>query len=107
MWLMTTYGFFSIVRKAENEFHLRGRIKQDVERLRTAAGLTAPVLTSEAADYRYRLVISAEDLHHVMDLLARSITYPNFKDQIGHEPDQRGKLPSYHRIWEIMSRLQR
>ncbi len=106
MWLMTTYGFFSIVRKGEQEFHVRARVKEDLERLRAAAGLTEPVLTTRPADYRYRLVVGQDGIRRIMDILARSITYPNFKEQVGRQPDQKDKLPAYHRIWEIMDRLQ-
>jgi hypothetical protein len=33
MWLMTKHGFYSIVEKRPGEFHVRARVRQDLENL--------------------------------------------------------------------------
>ena len=31
MWLMTKYGFYSIVQKQQGEYHVRSRERKDIE----------------------------------------------------------------------------
>jgi len=57
MWLCTKYGFYSITRKRECEWHVRGRCEQDLVNLKKACQLEQPVLRTEPADYRWRIVI--------------------------------------------------
>ena len=38
----------------------------------------------------------------IIAALATSIDYPNFKDRIHENPDQRDKLPAYSRLWSHM-----
>jgi len=33
MWLMTKHGFYSIVQKNPGEFHIRARVRKDLENL--------------------------------------------------------------------------
>jgi len=60
MWLMAQYGFYSIVRKGENDFHIRARAKNDLENLRMRAQIPKDVVTSPFVDYRYRLIVDNE-----------------------------------------------
>lgn len=106
MWLATQYGFYSIVQKAPGEFHVRGRVKQDLENLLQLVGLDLEVLTWPGADYRYRVIVGEGDFTRIMAALALSLDYPNFKSQIARLPDQREKLDSFHEIWAIIARLQ-
>jgi len=34
MWLCTKFGFYSITRKKQNEWHVRGRCEQDLINLK-------------------------------------------------------------------------
>ena len=106
MWLMTKYGFYSIVQKKPGEFHLRARVRADLEALQGAAGLEAEVATSKNADYHYRMVVDQAAVSKVMAVLGESIDYNNFKSHIAATPAQRAKLHAYHDIWETMFRIQ-
>lgn len=107
MWLATKLGFYSIVQKLPGEFHVRARVKKDLENLRRACCADWKLHTSPEADYRYRLVIGAEDVTHILLALGSGIDYSNFKSKIGDTPDQRAKLHAYHNIWGEMYQIQR
>jgi hypothetical protein len=111
MWLATKHGFFSIVQKGPDEFHIRARVKKDLENLRAAClpGCVdlPPVQTWPTADYRYRIVATRLDYYDVMQLLVESIDYFNFKSKIAATQDQREKLSAYHDIWATMQHLQK
>ncbi len=107
MWIASKLGFFSIVFK-EGHWHLRARLKRDLENLRAAAGLEESIENWPQADYRWRVRLAAEaDLTRVFSALQHSIDYGNFKNQIAATPDQRAKLPAYHDLWGALCDLQR
>jgi hypothetical protein len=107
MWLFTKRGFFSIVEKQAGEFHIRARIKGDLESLKEFAGSKAKLFTSKDADYRYRLVVTREEAMAIIARLAEDIDYSNFKNRIASDPDQREKLGAYHEVWGTMYGVQR
>ncbi len=107
MWLFTKHGFYSIVRKKESEFHVRARLKGDLENLIRVVGLEAKIITTRDADYRYRLVVGGQDVARVMECLGQEIDYSNFKGKIASDPKQRGRLGAYHEIWSVMYGVQR
>ncbi len=114
MWLATKFGFYSIVRKraatptAPAEFHVRARVRQDLENLLASAGLPGrEILDWDTSDYRYRFLASAEDVALLLGQLAATLDYSNFKSEIARTADQRARLPAYHRVWEEMMKLQR
>ncbi len=43
MWLCTQLGFFSIVRKEPDMFHIRARCREDLDQLAQAAGTGTPI----------------------------------------------------------------
>lgn len=102
MWLCTKLGFYSIVRKAPDEFHVRARCRGDLVNLRKAVAerLHKPaarwtIHRSEPADYRYRIIVSAVSFQGVMQTLAQELDYSNFKGVIAQTDHQREKLPIY------------
>lgn len=113
MWLCTKLGFYSIVRKAPDEFHVRARCERDLVNLRKAVEkrLHKPaarwkIHRSEPADYRFRIVISAVSLQGVMQTLAQELDYSNFKGIISATEDQREKLPIYSDFHHDMEQFQ-
>lgn len=107
MWIFTKRGFYSIVQKRDGEFHIRARIKRDLENLKNLAQLKQKLITTKDADYRYRLVVGAEEVARVMERLGADIDYSNFKSKIASDPEQREKLGAYHDIWSAMYGVQR
>ncbi len=106
MWLATQHGFYSIVQKAPDQFHVRARVRRDLDNLLRLVGSSVPVYEWPAADYRYRIIIGRRQLIDMMAALALSLDYPNFKEKIASLPDQRPKLEAFHEVWEIMAGLQ-
>jgi hypothetical protein len=106
MWLATKHGFYSIVHKSNGHFHVRGRVRKDLENLIALVGLETELHEWPLADYRYRVIVTRAQFTRIMAALALDLDYPNFKSQIAATPDQRGKLSAFHEIWEILSRLQ-
>lgn len=119
MWLCTKYGFYSVVQKAPDEFHVRARCARDLENLRDLIdhliqegndGMVesfrkAPkIIRTVPADYRFRMVLSEKQWIELSFLLVLSIDYPNFKAVIGSKADQRAKYGVYagfHREMEL------
>lgn len=115
MWLISKHGFLSIV-KHRNKSHtliVRGRAKEDVEH---AARLYAEklhpnpsqavsdhyvetlVAETPTADYRYRFEADANLFESVALELIRSITYPNFKDEVARVQGY-DRAHVYTRVW--------
>lgn len=101
MWLCTQQGFFSIVRKADNEYHVRARLRADLMKLKKLSPMLEDVQIKKwpEADYRFRIIVDSATLFILFMSLASNINYSNFKSRIGELPDQRGKLPAYHELW--------
>ena len=109
MWVASKHGFFSIVRKddeGEALWHVRARMREDLENLKEEAGLEKQIHESPNADYRYRVVVGRDGFVCVVTALAASVDYPNFKSEVGKRPDQAPKLPIYEGWWFDMARLQ-
>lgn len=110
MWLATQYGFFSIVRKEEDLFFIRARVREDLENLLAMACLkdeNAGICTWPETDYRYRIVVDLEVLLEIFVQLAAGIDYPNFKARVYEREDQAHKLGAYQKIWSLMADLQK
>ncbi len=113
MWIASKFGFFSIVRKqapadaSPAVYHVRARLRADLENVLHAARLRNEIEEWPDADYRYRFIGSEADVAQLMACLAATLDYDNFKSKIGRTPDQKGKLDAYHEIWSVMAKLQR
>jgi hypothetical protein len=105
MWICSKLGFFSIVKKLGG-WHVRGRCRQDIERLAAAAGIKRGIGNSLTADYAWRFVVNKRELGHVFRALEASVDYGNFKGAIACEDSQRDKLGIYHEWWENMADYQ-
>ena len=90
----------------EAVFHVRARIRKDLENLLLGLGLKHEILEWPAADYHYRFIARYGDMLEIMCFLCEELDYGNFKSMISETPDQRPKLPAYHEIWHSMARLQ-
>lgn len=102
MWLCTQLGFFSIVQKDENTYHIRARSREDLEQLAQAAGTGTPVTSYAGSDYPWRILCPTTVLPMFMQALTASITYGNFKSAISASSTQRSKLKAYHDIHHHM-----
>lgn len=106
MWIASTLGWFSIVKKgAPTEWQVRARQRGDLESLLAACGWDeddVPIVRSPTNDYRFRVIVTRARLAKVFGCLLETIRYGNFKQAIAETPGQRGKLAAYHNIWAVM-----
>lgn len=102
MWLMTKHGFYSIVEKRPEEFHIRSRERGDLENLVDRVPLAdCRVIDTPDGDYAARIVTDRDTVRAVLVFLADSLDYSNFKGEIDRTPDQRHK--PYHEVWGVMA----
>ena len=102
MWLFTQIGFFSIVCKEPDTYHIRARCREDLDKLAHAAGTGTPIASYAGSDYPWRILCPATDLPRFMTALTTSIDYGNFKSAIAASPTQHAKLSAYHYIHHRM-----
>ena len=106
MWLCTQHGFFSIVQKKPGEFHIRGRLRADMENLVKLCGADWTIIETKSGDYRYRIVCGQNEVTDVLAKLATSIDYVNFKSRIHSKGDQADKSAAYSKLWGNLYDLQ-
>jgi hypothetical protein len=99
MWLMTNFGFFSIVKKeGQHYLTVRARDRQDLLNLkkRYLQQAIGAIEESEYTDYRYREALKD---------IALDIDYPNFKKSVAASQGKaRARL--YGEVWQQLMELQ-
>jgi hypothetical protein len=107
MWLMTKFGFFSIVKKGE-KWHIRARSVGDMIHLRNRARLRdtpgGKIINTPGADYPFRLIVDEGELCRAICFLGKNIDYPNFKEEIAHSHTQKDKATVCSQIWALLRR---
>ncbi len=108
MWIASKLGFYSMVQKSAGEWHIRARLRRDLEQLAQATDLDpAEIQCWEHTDYRWRIICrDPVKMAEVFLGLFASVTYGNFKSEVARHPDQQGKLPAYHHLWSELESLQ-
>ena len=107
MWLITNFGFFSIVQKrGDTDLTIRARVREDLETLRKKylPGL-GEITRSDATDYQYRATVSPADLALAMGTIVRDITYDNFKNCVAEKQGHK-RAHIYHNVWEDLIALE-
>ena len=111
MWIATTLGFYSIVKKEHHDnpngpklFVIRARTRGDIERLakriEETSNKKATIHEYEKSDYQFRIYLETEeDLAATLSAFAKTILYSNFKDEIAEIPHQQDKAPAYANLW--------
>jgi len=106
MWLATKIGFYSIVKKHDEEdtFIIRARERNDIEELKRSLHFLKKrkVYEYKDSDYLCRIFVNSEELKVIMVSLVNEIDYDNFKNEIKKNKKQKGKLPYYSNIWYEM-----
>ena len=81
MWVFTNHGFFSIVKiidASPDAFYVRARRKEHLESYFNDKA----IIQSENSDYRYRVILTRQELFTFYAALPIDIDYTNFKDSI-------------------------
>jgi ADP-ribose pyrophosphatase YjhB (NUDIX family) len=106
MWLMTTFGFFSVVQKPDDKeaatLTIRSRVRSDLERLRDAyLPGTGAIIANAGSDYRYRAKAPHSEVSSAMAKIVADIGYVNFKDEVAQ---QQGKVRAafYAKVWDVL-----
>ena len=108
MWLMTNFGFFSIVQKKDDDIlTVRARARSDLETLKERYIPTlGHILKGEGTDYQYRAMVSREDMAEAMKRIIMDIDYSNFKDSVA-EKQGRKRARLYGEVWSCLLNLQK
>jgi hypothetical protein len=111
MWLITTFGFFSIVEKPEDRgtghLTVRARVREDLEQLKAKhLPELGAISESRHSDYRFRARATREAVARAMAQVAREIDYDNFKDAVASRQGY-DRAKAYGRVWTELYRLQK
>jgi 8-oxo-dGTP pyrophosphatase MutT (NUDIX family) len=107
MWILTTIGFFSVVRKpGDSVLTVRARSAGDLDRLRAQfmPALSATV-TGAGTDYPVRATISPAAFGQNLAKMGESIDYSNFKNAVAkHMGKPRAAL--YSQVWSTLQGIE-
>lgn len=86
MWLFTNTGFVSAVSNGK-DLMVRARDRESLGPIAESA--RTEIISTPQNDYPYRVIVSHEFFSNWIALMARGITYKNFKSEVaatrGHE----------------------
>ncbi len=110
MWIVTTLGFFSIVRKPEDvptgTLTVRARVKSDLQALKSAHLPTLSAIeTDTGTDYPYRARAPQGDVAAALAALTDGIDYSNFKDAV-RARQGKARADVYGKLWSVLHDLQ-
>ncbi len=109
MWLITNFGFFSVVEKPGDKkaglLTVRARAKADLEHLKERyLPSMGAIVENAGTDYPYRVQIPRDTLAIAMLRLTQEIDYSNFKSSVskvqGHE-----RSGLYHDVWDTLYKI--
>lgn len=98
MWIFLNDSFVSVVedRADSSRLVVRARKEGDVERfVQGAMSAELRVVQTDHADYRFRASVPRRVVARVLEAVALSIDYPNFKDSV----DDEDRHDAYLRVW--------
>ncbi len=113
MWVFTTCGFYSVVKKSHStadELEVRGRCRKDLEVLKRKTGAKSKILANAGTDYPFRVRINREIWARFLAELAMEIDYPNFKDEVLFNKAESARARKrrhnvYHEVWKALLSL--
>jgi hypothetical protein len=97
MWLMTTRGFYSVVKR-DDQMCVRARSAGDLRRLKELWPALGPILEKQGRDYPFRAFMSPAAFAEGLAKLAAEVNYPDFKQAVSRvNPD---RAHTYAKVWE-------
>lgn len=106
MWLVTTEGFYSVIRWHDGRMCVRARQRADLDRLRKIAPELSAIEVTPGRDYRYRCFCTQKQWVKVAGRLAEQIDYGNFKSEVARKRGMGGYEKALHSVWSIFGKLQ-
>lgn len=106
MWLLTPFGFFSVVKKSgETNLQVRARVAADLEALRPYCPELGPTLHTPEADYACRALVEADAWGRALERIGSQIDYNNFKNEV-YRRQGSWRAHLYGKIWGVLYELQ-
>jgi hypothetical protein len=110
MWLITSFGFFSVVEKREDQgrdtLTIRARSKKDLANLKKYYLPTMEdVRTNEGTDYRYRASAPRDDIAKAFMQAIQELHYSNFKDEVKKKQGP-PRANVYGWVWDSLYTIQ-
>jgi hypothetical protein len=100
MWIFLNNAFLSIVDKGGDGTTLLVRARKDVYIERVFPD--SQVKETPGNDYRFRALITRDQVAKAISDLVQGITYPNFKGSV----KERRRHDAYMDVWSVMHRFQ-
>lgn len=105
MWLFTTFGFFSVVKKhgpstgsGQADLTVRARVAADLDNLRTRVPELSETIATPDQDYPFRATVSAVDLAIGLGEVIQEIDYDNFKAEVARRQGY-FRAGMYSQVW--------
>jgi 8-oxo-dGTP pyrophosphatase MutT (NUDIX family) len=110
MWLITNFGFFSVIQKpgdmGSGMLTVRGRIKKDLEELRDKY-LTdmEDIVEGTGTDFKYRARVKRTSLTNALSKIIIDLDYSNFNNSVAEKQGpERAQI--YGKIRDLLHELQ-
>jgi len=102
VWIMTTFGFFSVVQKpGEKDLTIRSRARSDLEALKEKCLPSMGEITKGGTDYQFRARATHDAVGAALAKIAEHIDYSNFKDTV-KERQGADRAHVYLEIWSTL-----
>ena len=111
MWLMTPFGFFSIVRKPDDvgsgTLTIRARVRSDLEALRKHFLPSLQAIAENAStDCRYRAKAPRAEVAKALEEMVNDLDYDNFKNEVAKKQGK-DRANIYGEVWSVLYDLQK
>ena len=103
MWLMTRFGFFSVVqKKGDGDLTVRSRSRKDLEMLREKyLPDMGDIIDNAGTDYPCRARVSHVEFSEALSKIVLDIDYDNFKNCVSNEQSSQ-RAGTYGRVWTTL-----
>lgn len=110
MWVLTNFGFFSVVQKpgdkAAGLITVRSRVRADLENLRAGYLPDMGIIEEDAGtDYRYRARVPHQSFARAAKKIALDVDYSNFKNSVAAQQGHK-RAHIYHKVWDTLYNLE-
>ena len=111
MWLITNFGFFSVVEKPDDPklgtLTVRSRVREDLESLKEQyfEKTMAEIQVNAKTDYKYRAKVPREAMAGAMTQIIMELNYSNFKNSVAENQGYE-RASVYSKLWETLYKLQ-
>lgn len=106
MWIITRFGFFSVVQKpGEKELTIRARAREDLEALKEKyIPQLGKIVEGAGTDYQFRAKLPHDVFAEAMKEIVMDIDYSNFKNTVAREQGHE-RADVYHKLWGVLWRI--